>query len=119
MSKPSAADRLRRGSPITQKSAKAAPAKAAASKRTAAKRAPAKSTKPAKSAAAPAEPAGERPAARQRHVAKPVRVTVDLEPEAYEALRNFAHANRMSHSMVLRELLGMLDDPHVIKRLGQ
>lgn len=39
---------------------------------------------------------------------KPVRVTVDLAPDDYEALRDWAHLARMSHSDVLRALLRLL-----------
>jgi len=44
---------------------------------------------------------------------KPVRVTVDLEPTSYDALRDFAHDARMSHADVLRALVGLLQDPEV------
>jgi hypothetical protein len=37
-----------------------------------------------------------------------VRVTVDLIPDDYEALRDWAHLARMSHSDVLRALLRLL-----------
>jgi hypothetical protein len=37
-----------------------------------------------------------------------VRVTVDLEPEDYDALRDWAHLARLSHSDVLRALLRLL-----------
>ena len=40
--------------------------------------------------------------------AKPVRVTVDLHPDDYEALRDWAHLARMSHSDVFRALLRLL-----------
>lgn len=40
--------------------------------------------------------------------AKPVRVTVDLKPDDYDALREWAHTARMSHSDVLRALLRRL-----------
>lgn len=39
---------------------------------------------------------------------KPVRVTVDLDPDDYEALREWAHTARMSHSDVFRTLLRLL-----------
>lgn len=39
---------------------------------------------------------------------KPVRVTVDLAPDDYEALRDWAHLARMSHSDVFRALLRLL-----------
>lgn len=39
---------------------------------------------------------------------KPVRVTVDLAPDDYDALRDWAHLARMSHSDVLRALLRLL-----------
>ncbi|HVE45890.1 MAG TPA: hypothetical protein VNA57_03965 [Acidimicrobiales bacterium] len=39
---------------------------------------------------------------------KPVRVTVDLAPDDYEALRDWAHFARMSHSDVVRALLRLL-----------
>jgi len=41
---------------------------------------------------------------------KPVRVTVDLTPSDYEALREFAHDARMSHADVLRALVSLLED---------
>jgi predicted metal-dependent hydrolase len=40
--------------------------------------------------------------------AKPKRVTVDLLPGDYEALREWAHLARMSHSDVFRALLRLL-----------
>lgn len=39
---------------------------------------------------------------------KRTRVTVDLAPDDYEALRDWAHLARMSHSDVLRALLRLL-----------
>jgi hypothetical protein len=48
---------------------------------------------------------------------KPVRVTVDLDPAAYDALRDWAHHARMSHADVLRNLVGLLDDPGVAERV--
>jgi hypothetical protein len=39
---------------------------------------------------------------------KPVRVTVDLDPAAYDALRDWAHHARMSHADVLRNLVSLL-----------
>lgn len=39
---------------------------------------------------------------------KPKRVTVDLHPDDYEALREWAHLARMSHSDVFRALLRLL-----------
>lgn len=39
---------------------------------------------------------------------KPFRVTVDLEPADYDALRDWAHFARMSHSDVLRALVRLL-----------
>lgn len=39
---------------------------------------------------------------------KPVRVTVDLDPAAYDALRDWAHHARLSHADVLRRLLHLL-----------
>lgn len=44
---------------------------------------------------------------------KPVRVTVDLVPLDYEALRNFAHDARMSHADVIRALIRLLQDASV------
>ena len=47
---------------------------------------------------------------------KPVRVTVDLAPDDYEALRDWAHFARMSHSDVFRALLRLLiNDERVAK----
>jgi hypothetical protein len=45
-----------------------------------------------------------RPTAR----VKPVRLTVDLQPGDYDALRDWAHVARMSHSDVLRALVRTL-----------
>ncbi len=39
---------------------------------------------------------------------KPVRVTVDLEPTDYEALREWAYTEKTSHSAVLRALIQLL-----------
>lgn len=39
---------------------------------------------------------------------KPVRVTVDLAPDDYDALRDWAHLARMSHADVFRALLRLL-----------
>lgn len=39
---------------------------------------------------------------------KPVRVTVDLDPEDYDALREFAFSERMTHADVLRSLVRLL-----------
>lgn len=39
---------------------------------------------------------------------KPVRVTVDLDPEDYDALREFAFSARMTHADVLRSLVRLL-----------
>jgi hypothetical protein len=39
---------------------------------------------------------------------KPVRVTVDLDPGDYEALRDWAHRQHLSHSHVMRTLLWLL-----------
>jgi len=39
---------------------------------------------------------------------KPVRVTVDLDPGAYDALRDWAHDARMTHADVLRQLVHLL-----------
>lgn len=75
--KPTAAERIRRGSPVVQ---------------------PARAISP-----------GVR--------VKPVRVTVDLDPAAYDALRDWAHHARMSHADVLRNLVGLLDDPGVASKV--
>jgi hypothetical protein len=39
---------------------------------------------------------------------KPVRVTVDLDPAAYDGLRDWAHDARMTHADVLRQLVHLL-----------
>lgn len=78
-SKPSAADRLRRGGPIEQ----------------------------------PSEGRSVSGGVR----VKPFRVTVDLDPSAYEELREFAHRARMSHSDVFRALVSCLDDSSVSQRV--
>lgn len=44
---------------------------------------------------------------------KPVRVTVDLDPADYDALRDFAHETRMTHTGVLRSLVRLLDSHSV------
>lgn len=57
---------------------------------------------------------GSAPASAQP--GKPVRVTVDLAPDDYEALRDWAHLARMSHSDVFRLLLRLLlSDERVAK----
>jgi hypothetical protein len=48
---------------------------------------------------------------------KPVRVTVDLEPSDYDALREFAHEARMSHADVLRGLVTLLQDAGVAQQV--
>ncbi len=48
---------------------------------------------------------------------KPVRVTVDLEPGDYEALRNFAYKARMSHADVLRALVDLLGEDGVAQQV--
>lgn len=44
---------------------------------------------------------------------KPVRVTVDLGPNDYDTLRDFAHRERMTHTDVIRALVRLLDQPSV------
>jgi hypothetical protein len=39
---------------------------------------------------------------------KPVRVTVDLNPDEYDAFRDWAHGARMTHAAVLRQLVRLL-----------
>jgi len=74
--RPSAAERIRRGSPAVQ-------------------------------------PAAGRVVAGDVRV-KPVRISVDLDPAAYDALRDWAHQARMTHSAVLRTLVGLLvEDPAI------
>ena len=49
---------------------------------------------------------------------KPVRVTVDLAPSDYDALREFAYLARMSHAAVLRSLIRVLiSDEDVAQRV--
>lgn len=48
---------------------------------------------------------------------KPVRVTVDLEPRDYDALRDFAHDARMSHADVLRALVKRLQDQDIAQQV--
>jgi hypothetical protein len=48
---------------------------------------------------------------------KPVRVTVDLEPTDYDALRDFAHEARMTHADVLRALVHLLDQTSVAQQV--
>jgi|GEM_PF-2671738 len=50
---------------------------------------------------------------------KPVRVTVDLEPSDYDALREFAHKARMSHADVLRALVSLLQEAGVAQQVRQ
>lgn len=47
---------------------------------------------------------------------KPFRVSVDLDPAAYDALRDWAHTARMSHADVLRALVGLLVDDDALAR---
>lgn len=77
--KPSAADRIRRGSPVAQ-------------------------------------PASGRTVSGDARV-KPVRVTVDFDPAAYDRLRQWAFTARMPHAEVLRALVTLLDDPSVAERV--
>jgi len=51
--------------------------------------------------------------------AKPIRVTVDLEPGAYDVLRDFAHEERMTHADVLRALIGLLGEPRVAQQVRE
>jgi len=44
---------------------------------------------------------------------KPVRVTVDLEPDDYDTLREFAFGARMTHTDVLRSLVRLLASPPI------
>lgn len=49
--------------------------------------------------------------------AKPVRVTVDLDPRDYDTLRVFAFGERMTHADVLRALIGLLGEPRVSQQV--
>jgi hypothetical protein len=51
---------------------------------------------------------GSRDTAVREERTKPFRVTVDLDPADYDALRDWAHFARMSHSDVLRTLIRLL-----------
>ncbi len=48
---------------------------------------------------------------------KPVRVTVDLDPSDYDALRDFAHDARMTHTDVLRALVTLLGEDDVSQQV--
>lgn len=48
---------------------------------------------------------------------KPVRVTVDLDTGDYDALRDFAHSERMTHTDVIRALVRLLDDDSVSQQV--
>lgn len=48
---------------------------------------------------------------------RPIRVTVDLDPGDYDTLRDFAHAERMTHADVLRALIGLLGEPRVAQQV--
>jgi hypothetical protein len=49
---------------------------------------------------------------------KPVRISVDLDPLAYDGLRDWAHEARMTHSDVLRALVELLiEDPAVAEKI--
>ncbi len=74
--KPSASDRLRRGSPVIQTGASNGPVRV-----------------------------------------KPYRLTVDLTPADYDHLRNWAHAERMTHSDVLRALVKLLGNDSVAQQV--
>ncbi len=52
-------------------------------------------------------PSSRLPAPKEVRV-KPVRVTVDLDPDAYDALRDWAHEARMTHADVMRQLVHLL-----------
>lgn len=78
-SKPTAAERLRRGSPIEQ------------------------------------PPVGRTVSGGVR--VKPVRVTVDLDPSDYDALRDFAYHARMTHTDVMRTLVRLLQHPDVAQQI--
>jgi len=60
-----------------------------------------------------ARPVG-RPAAER---VLPVRVSAELAVGDYDRLRDFAHEHRLSHTEVMRRLVGLLDDPEVAARL--
>jgi hypothetical protein len=60
-----------------------------------------------------AQPAAGR-AIRGEVRVKPVRVSVDLDPVAYDALRDWAHDARMTHADVLRALVGLLVEDAVL-----
>lgn len=48
---------------------------------------------------------------------KPTRVTVDLDPNDYDLLRDFAHSERMTHTDVIRALVRLLDDDSVSQQV--
>jgi hypothetical protein len=48
---------------------------------------------------------------------KPVRVTVDLDPGDYDALRDFAYGARMTHTDVMRSLVRLLGNRSVSQQV--
>lgn len=48
---------------------------------------------------------------------RPVRVSVDLPPDAYSGLRQFAFDAEMTHAAVMRALVDLLDDDDVGARV--
>jgi hypothetical protein len=50
---------------------------------------------------------------------RPVRVSVDLIPDAYAALRRFAFDAEMTHADVVRALVALLEDDEVADRVRE
>ena len=48
---------------------------------------------------------------------RPVRVSVDLPPDEYTALRRYAFDAGMTHAGVVRALIGLLDDDDISRRV--
>jgi len=75
--------------------------------------------------AQPSPPQGERSGGRsgggrRRHAAggdRATRITIDLEPDLYRALRIFVLDHRLDASEIVRGLIALLDDPVVTERL--
>jgi hypothetical protein len=49
----------------------------------------------------------------------PVRVSVDLPPDAYSSLRQFAFDAGMTHAAVMRALVDFLDDADIGDRVRE
>lgn len=50
---------------------------------------------------------------------RPVRVSIDLAPTAYESLRRFAFDAQMTHADVVRSLVDLLEDTNIASRVTE